>query len=372
MFESFAALLAACEAGGTVVRRDGRRRHPARVTAGPPASPEDLATLEGWLGHPLPADYRAFLERWDGAQLFAIQGPHGVDPNPSLFRARDVPERQFPFEDPRVLTIGMLDDEAYFLLDRRQTEAARWPVAWADEADTTEAALARQVIAGSFAEFVGRYAAAQGESYWEPPPPPLEWQAQPPERPLEERWVHGLGVGLTLDRHTILLYRLAFPDGSLYGVTPEALLLAVGLRARLLALGAQPVDPASLNWEPQPASWLFTFPTTPWPRLDPRAIPPAAPPRGWQELAPGLWVHGDGERADAALAVQRSLAHGNHIGTYSLGWRFGTGAAAAEPLRQRLPAFTHHGSAPKYLPEGYEAEQYHWWKADEPAPDVLP
>ena len=372
MFESFAALLATCQDGGTVVRRDGRRRFPSRVTAGPPATADDLARLETWLGTALPADYRAFLQRWDGAQLFAIKSAHGVNTHPSLFSAREVPERQFPLEDPGVVVIGMLDDEAYFLLDRRRPQAAQWPVWCADECDSAETALARPPIAASFAEFVDRYVAARGEDYWEPPPPPPVWQSQPAEGPFQERWVHGLGVGLSLERHTRLLYRLYYPSFDPYGLTPEAVLIAVGLRQHLLALGAQALDPTSLSWEPLRSAWLFTFPTDRWRRLDPLSVPPTPIPRGWQEVASGLWVHGTDSSADAAFSVHRSMQHGRHSGSYGLGWRLGNGDAVVQPLRRRLAALAQYVTTPRYLPEGYEAEQYHWWKTDEPPPDVRP
>lgn len=372
MFEAFAALLVACQDGGTVVRRDGRHRFPARVTAGSPVPPDDLTLLETWLGRVLPADYRTFLQRWDGAQLFAIQSAYGVDNHPSLFAARVVPGSQEFLEDPRVLVIGMLDDEAYFLLDRRHPDAAQWPVYWADESDTAESALARPPIAAGFAQFIERYVAAQGEAYWEPPPPPLAWQSQPAEGPFEERWVHGLGIGLNLERHGRLLYRLYYPNFDPYGLTPEALLLAVGLRQHLLALGARALDPASLSWEPLRSAWLFTFPPGQWPRLDPRTVPPAPTPWGWQEIAAGLWVHGAEGSADAALVVRRFLAHGRHDGSYELGWRTGPGEAVVEPLRRRLAALAQYVTTAKYLPDDHEAERYHWWKADEPPPDVQP
>ena len=69
-------------------------------------------------------------------------------------------------------------------------------------------------------------------------------------------------------------------------------------------------------------------------------------------------MYGAAGGATAALVARRSLAHGRYSGTYGLGWR--------------LASLAHYVIAPKYLPESYEAAMYHWWKGDQPAPDVRP
>jgi len=194
----------------------------------------------------------------------------------------------------------------------------------------------------------------------------------PPEGIIVERWIHGLGVSLSLLREPRMLYLLGLPSGDPYGVTPEGLLIAAGLRNRLLAMGAQPMDPATISWETTGNRWLFTVSAEPQQHVDAGAVAPVPTPEGWREVAPGMWVFGAEGVGHAALFVLRSNNHGRHGGAYNLGWKLGSGEVVVASLRQRLAALGSYATSPKYLPEGYEAEQYHWWKENQLLPDVRP
>lgn len=366
MFESFAALLADHQQQGFVVRRSGRRTYRAHVAVGPPADPVALAAVEASLGHPLPPDLRAFLARWDGAQIFVDEERGGSwAPYPCLFdtdRLRN-PDFQLPFQDPRVLVIGQLADEAFLILDRRLPHRAGWPVHWADELDAVEEILGRPAIAGSFHEFLDRWVAAQGEWYWDPEPP-LIWRPDTPGL-----WRFGTALYLVAALHPRPMYRLGLPSGR-HPMTPPVARVAAGLRQHLLALGGQPLDPGAIGWERSGRFWLFAFQHKPLPPVDPAAVPALDLPAGWQEVAPGIWLHGPEE---ASFWVCRGLGYdGRPHATYTVSWHEASAADAVAALRQRLAAAVGEPSLPNYVQPGYEAEEFHWYSGRGAPPDIRP
>ncbi|HEY8346380.1 MAG TPA: SMI1/KNR4 family protein [Symbiobacteriaceae bacterium] len=371
MFERFVHLLQQYAAQGSVPRRAGCRVWPSHVRTGPPANPEEIADVERRLGHPLPDDYREFLTRWNGAQIFILDKNDSYE-SPRIFHTQELLDPPPLLDDPRVLPIGMLDDEAFLVLDRRVQTAPQWPVYWADQLDSADKVLARPAIAGSLAEFLDRFIEAQGSWYWEPPEP-LEWYKDPHTPGL---WRHGLGFSFGLYEYqlssgTRYYYRLRLPD-SPYAMTAPAALIAVGLRDHLLRLGATFGVPAEFRWRPDNLEWLFGFEEPPRPKVKPCDVPPAVLSGDrWQEVAPGIWVHAP---SGVCFWSRRANTHtgGPPTGRYVLTWPLHA-EKAAEPLRARLRKTGMYQNEPTHLPPDYDGVEFYWWGKGNAAPaEILP
>jgi hypothetical protein len=143
---------------------------------------------------------------------------------------------------------------------------------------------------------------------------------------------------------------------------PPALLMAAGLRNHLMALGAECLDPASINWSI--SGWVLVFRNLPAPSIDPRRVPPAPAREGWSEVAPRVWVHRAGEaglwserRTDTYYGVDLGVTRAH------VSWALGQGEAAAKPLCRRLARVASHKHRPEEFPERYEAVEYQFWQA---------
>lgn len=369
LFERFVSLLEQYAANGSVPMRMGRRHEPGHVWAGPPARPEDIAEVERQLGHPLPDDYRAFLERWNGAAIFTWGQSH----TPCVFGTHELLDSPSLLDDPRVLTIGMLADEAFLVLDRRVRTAHGWPVYWADELDSADELLERPAIANSFAEFLDRFVESEGSWYWVRPEP-LEWYQDPKTLGL---WRHGLGLFFLpykyYHRDGVRHYiRLGLPSSS-HAMTAPAALIAMGLRDHLLRLGGTFGVPRDFGWPPNHPEWVFGFGSneTALPKFKPADIPPAVlAGGGWQAVAPGLWIHG---ASGVCFWSRRANTHtgGPPIGTYILTWPVHA-AKVAEPLRERLSRIKTSEFEPGRLPPGYDGVEFSFWARNGVPPEILP
>ena len=222
VFESFEALLARYAATGSLISRQGRRTYRSFLTVNSPASAAALADLEAWLGCTLPGDYRAFLQRWNGASMYALEHDH----HPSFAASDLVPALQDQYEqDPRVLIIGQSDDEGFFLLDRRDNRAADWPFYWADELQPMDELLDSPPLARA-SSFLDDFIAAEGEWYWQVRPRvPWSWAEQQPNW-----WVHGGGLALRLEPRVYVGQPPTTWSVFSITATPPGLLLAAGLR----------------------------------------------------------------------------------------------------------------------------------------------
>jgi hypothetical protein len=353
VFESFEALLTQYTASASVPCRQGRRTYASHVTTNPPASALGLANLETWVGAALPADYRSFLARWNGASLFAIEKGH----HPSFYSCADVPGAQAHFDDPRIVVIGQSDDEGYFLLDRRELASPTWPLYWADELQPIDELLDVPALAPGFAAFLDAFIAAQGEWFWQRPPVrPWIWQMEQPNW-----WTHGSGATVRLESGAHPLQpRLTYAVMFGLGTTPPGLLLAAGVRDHLLALGAESIDPRSVGWSVN--GWFLAFPPSTQPMLDPAQVQPSPVGDAWREVAPHLWVFGNG--LVGLMAERQALRRGAEleVSRVAISWRLGPGDSIAIRLRETFSRYTSHETWPEYLPDGYEAVILDFWR----------